>query len=207
VLGGGGLAAGVGPVTLKNTIVADNLSTIGAGDIAGTVTGSYNLIGTGGSGGLTNGSDGNIVLASLATLDLAPLGNYGGPTQTMALLPGSAAIGAGEGIGSINTDQRGASRVTSGQPDIGALQDQGYTVAVASGSPQGAVKSHAFADPLVAQLTEDFASSPLPGVTIDFSAPTTGATATLSAASEVTNASGQVSVTATAGATPSAPIP
>ncbi len=42
-----------------------------------------------------NGVHGNIVLTSLTDLGLAPLGNNGGPTQTMALLQGSPAIGAG----------------------------------------------------------------------------------------------------------------
>ena len=80
---------------------------------AADVSGSNNLIGTGGSGGLVNGVDGNIVLTSLTDLGLAPLGNYGGPTQTMALLPGSPAIGAGviadyPGTTTpITTDQRG----------------------------------------------------------------------------------------------------
>ena len=45
---------------------------------------------------------------------LAPLGDYGGPTQTMALLPGSPAIDAGNSDlvpAGITTDQRGDARV------------------------------------------------------------------------------------------------
>ena len=81
---------------LTDTIVAGN-TVSDASDIGGAsnVSGSDNLIGTGGSGGLVNGVDGNIVLTSLTDLGLAPLGNYGGPTQTIALLPGSPAFGAG----------------------------------------------------------------------------------------------------------------
>ena len=60
-----------------------------AGTAAGEVTGTYNLVGTGGSGGITGGLGGNIVLTTLADLGLAPLADYGGPTQTIALLPGS----------------------------------------------------------------------------------------------------------------------
>ena len=48
----------------------------GSGDIdknSGTVSGSCNLIGSGGSGGITNAIDGNIVRRSLADLDLGPL--------------------------------------------------------------------------------------------------------------------------------------
>jgi hypothetical protein len=38
---------------------------------------------------------------------LDPLQDNGGPTPTMALLPGSPAIGAGVSLGGITTDQRG----------------------------------------------------------------------------------------------------
>ena len=48
---------------------------------------------------------------------LAPLGNYGGPTQTMALLPGSPARNAATGS-TITSDQRGFPIV--GTPDLGA---------------------------------------------------------------------------------------
>ena len=91
------------------------------------------MIGTGGSGGLADGVDGNIVLTSLTGLGLAALGNYGGPTQTMALLPGSPAIGAGviadyPGTSTpITTDQRGLP-LDSPNPDIGAFQTQGSTL-------------------------------------------------------------------------------
>ncbi|MFI5459893.1 MAG: beta strand repeat-containing protein [Isosphaerales bacterium] len=192
--------------TLTDTIVAGNTgSTGGPSDIGGVqasqVTGSSNLIGTGGSGGIAGGSDGNIVLTSLTDLGLAPLGDYGGRTETMALLPGSAAIGAGTTASGITTDQRGASRPTSGPADIGAFQDQGYTVAVSSGSPQSTLVSQPFNASLVALLTEDFANAPLPGATIGFSAPSSGASATLSADSAVTDTSGLASVSATANAT------
>ena len=97
----------------------------GASDIGGdtSVTGTYNLIGTGGSGGLVNGQNGNIVLTSLTDLGLAPLGDYGGPTQTMALLPGSPAIGTG--IAVTRRHHRPARlRARLAQPDIGAFQSQ-----------------------------------------------------------------------------------
>ncbi len=65
---GGGLYAGTGSTTLDNTIVAQNTANTGANpapadDIAGTVSQSSanNLIGTGGAGGLTNGTSGNQV--------------------------------------------------------------------------------------------------------------------------------------------------
>ena len=105
-------------MTLTDTIVAGNTTPSGAAnDIddegLGETVSSYNVIGTGGSGGLVNKVNHNIVLTSLSTLGLAPLGNYGGPTQTMALLPGSMAIGAGLAANDAGTntpdtsDQRG----------------------------------------------------------------------------------------------------
>ncbi len=118
-----------GTVRLTDTIVAGNTSDNGAAsDVAntdpGNVTGSYNLIGTGGSGGFSNGQDGNIVLTSLAGLGLSTLGDYGGPTQTTALLPGSPAINAGGAVPGVTTDQRGVSRPQGRAPDIGAFELQ-----------------------------------------------------------------------------------
>ena len=60
------------------------------------------------------------MLTSLANLDLSPLGFFGGPTETMALLPGSAAIGKGATASGVTTDQRGLARGPA--IDIGAFQ-------------------------------------------------------------------------------------
>ncbi len=115
-------------VTLTDTIVAGNIDAASnpddiGGNSPGEVTGTYNLIGTGGSGAIQDGIQGNIVLSSLAGLGLAPLGNYGGPTATMALYVGSQAIGVGTEVPGITTDQRGYPLNTP-VPDIGAFQSQ-----------------------------------------------------------------------------------
>jgi hypothetical protein len=96
----------VSPTMLTNTIVAGN----SGGDISNSFySGTNNLIG------------GNPLLA--------PLGDYGGPTQTMALLPGSPALDAGiSGAGIPTTDQRGFGRV--GTMDIGAFERQAPTITV-----------------------------------------------------------------------------
>ena len=130
---GGGLVNTGGTANLYNTIVVDNFlgsSTSGsAGDIAGTVatTSAYNLIGIGGAGGLTNGVNGNQVGVSSATANLGVLANNGGPTETIALLPHSTAIGTGSssipGVTVPTTDQRGVTR-PAGSIDIGAYQTQ-----------------------------------------------------------------------------------
>jgi hypothetical protein len=123
--GGGGIMSLGHSLVLTNTIVAGNVAKAGPDDITvdgGSVSGSYDLIGTGGSGGLRNGDNGNKV--GVANPGLAPLANNGGPTRTMALLPGSPAIGAGTaGAGIPTTDQRGEPRI--GRVDIGAFQSQG----------------------------------------------------------------------------------
>jgi len=117
-----------GTADLTDMIVAGNTSSSGPNDIGGSVSdGIHNLVGAGGSGGLANGVDGNIVLTSLTDLGLAPLGNYGGPTQTIALLPGSPALGAGISVSGVTTDQRGEP-LDSPNPDIGAFQSKDSTL-------------------------------------------------------------------------------
>jgi hypothetical protein len=86
---------------------------------------SYNLVGTGGSGGLVNGSNHNQV--GVANPGLGTLASNGGPTQTVALLAGSPAIDAGDDsvLGpplSLTTDQRGLARLAGSHVDIGAFE-------------------------------------------------------------------------------------
>ena len=95
------------------------------GDCASPVTGTYNLIGTGGSGGIAGGSDHNIVLTSLSALGLAPLGNYGGPDPDHGPPARQRRHRHGHPADSrhdhpITTDQRGLIR--GSMVDIGAVQ-------------------------------------------------------------------------------------
>ncbi len=127
ILDSGGVNSG-SEMRIYDTIVAGNITengTVAPNDIgvgAGiTVSGACNLIGPGGSGGLVDGDDGNIILSSTAGLDLAPLANNGGLTQTMALQKGSPAIEAGEPFSGLTSDQRG-DPLDSPYPDIGAYQ-------------------------------------------------------------------------------------
>ena len=142
---GGGIYNNGELFSLRNTIVAGNFDNPGSGgtgtkhpDISGNVQGNaYNLISdlTGASGTIGTGSD----LAG-APANLGPLAFNGGPTQTHALLAGSAAINAGltvlvgtdlgDSDGDGNTeepipyDQRGPgySRVSGSSVDIGAFE-------------------------------------------------------------------------------------
>jgi hypothetical protein len=123
---GGGMQGAA--YTLYDTIVAGNTAA-SAPDVSGTVNSSsaYNLIGNGsGVSGITNGTNGNQVGTATSPINplLAALGNYGGPTPTMALLPGSPALAAGSVAvdGGATTDQRGQPRVVGGAIDIGACE-------------------------------------------------------------------------------------
>jgi CSLREA domain-containing protein len=132
-------------VKLRNSIVAGNTVAGNPSDIQGSIqidtSSSFNLIGTGGSGGLVNGVNGNQV--GVADAKLGPLANNGGPTQTHALLSGSPALDAGDNCvtqsthcGDVNlaqllTDQRGFNRIIDGPDadttatvDIGAFEGQ-----------------------------------------------------------------------------------
>jgi hypothetical protein len=124
-----------GLVNLANTIVAGNTAD-GPQDIDGPVeaTSSHNLIGVvTGLTGISNGVDGNMIGTADAPIDpmLGPLQDNGGPTWTMAPLPGSPAIDAGDNSlipAGVAFDQRGPGfqRIVNGTVDIGAVEWQPY---------------------------------------------------------------------------------
>ena len=142
----GGLITSGAAATLENSIIAVNTAGGVAGDISaingGSVspTSGHNLVGTGGSGGLLNGVDGNQV--GVADPGLGPLASNGGPTQTMALLSGSPAIDAGSDTLAValssgqplTNDQRGPTfaRIFNGTADIGAYELQPALVVAVS---------------------------------------------------------------------------
>jgi hypothetical protein len=209
---GGGIAANygiyayAGTTTLRNTLVARNTLSDGVtpSDISGVVdtTNSWNnLIGTGGSGGLADGVQGNQV--GVSDPGLAPLGDYGGPTQTMALLPGSPAIDAGRNafVAPGDTDQRGLPRIAGGTMDIGAFESQGFTITPTSGNHQSATINVAFAQPLTVTVKPNNAGEPVVGGQVTFTAPASGASASLPGAPAKIGADGQASVTASANGT------
>jgi Fe-S cluster assembly iron-binding protein IscA len=109
-LDGGGIYISGGTVSLANTIVAGNAAPNGP-EIYST-------------GPTVTDKGGNITSAT--GVSLAPLGNYGGPTQTMIPLPGSTAICAGTASNwnalSPSVDQRG---VTTSDPNCATQVDSG----------------------------------------------------------------------------------
>ncbi len=149
---GGGIYIFGGTVNVKSTIVALNSvtgSSVMAGpDVIGTFTSQgYNLIGKrDGSTGFTNGSMQDQIGSIAMPIDplLGPLANNGGPTQTMALLPGSPALDKGISNG-LPTDQRGFARTLDfpaisnaaggDGTDIGAVEGVASMLAVQVGDP------------------------------------------------------------------------
>jgi hypothetical protein len=139
----------------------------------------------------TNGQNGNIVGPNAL---LAPLGNYGGPTQTTPPLPGSPAICAGlvaDIPPGITTDQRGFPRTTtygSNPPcvDSGSVQAN-YSVAFSTQPPATVAADSNFTAAL--QLSESGSPFPVAGVAIPLSLGT-GNNGALSGNSASTAASG-----------------
>jgi predicted outer membrane repeat protein len=156
---GGGVATAVFPsisnpdaTTLKNTIVAGNHSVVPPygipveDDVAGPIQTEFsNLIQStagatitaapGAAGpGLTI-SIGSHSLRDIYGVDprLGPLQDNGGPTQTMALGPGSPAIGAGDPTSAPRIDQRGLTRAGGGFDD--SAIDIGAYATQTTGSP------------------------------------------------------------------------
>jgi hypothetical protein len=145
---GSGPANGITPasamgatVSLFNTILANSVTATSdlaqhtTGDSPPTVTinATTSLIQTGFAA--INGT--NTTNSTGQSPNLAALASNGGPTQTMALLPGSPAIDAGSNAAipaGVTTDQRGLGhpRILNGTVDIGAFESKINPVIVLS---------------------------------------------------------------------------
>jgi hypothetical protein len=128
---------------------------------------------------------------------LGPLADNGGPTQTMALLPGSPAVDAGVAVPGVTTDQRGVPRPQGAAPDIGAFESRGFTLAVVGGGDQQAPPGTAFPAPLVVAVSSPF-GEPVAGGRVTFTAPPTGPSANFGGNPAPLDASGHARVNATA---------
>jgi len=147
---------------LDNTIVAGNTASQ-SHDVYGYFTANHCLIQD--TTDVWIAPEGNI-LGQPAVL--GPLGNYGGPTQTLPLLPGSPAIDSGSNSlvpAGVIYDQRGPehARIVSGTVDIGAFEvgSSSFVVDPASGFCGGTTT-------ISATLTVD--TVPVAGQEITFSA-------------------------------------
>ncbi|MEZ0299942.1 MAG: choice-of-anchor Q domain-containing protein [Candidatus Methylacidiphilales bacterium] len=135
--------------TLGNSILSGNIG-YDWSRLAGTFhDNGYNIVGN--YAAVTAPPIASTTRTGITNPGLAALGNYGGPTQTMALLPGSAALNSGNPALVGTFDQRGVQR-SDGNPDIGAYESRGFAYIVAGGNNQSAVIGTAFAQPLVVSL-------------------------------------------------------
>lgn len=108
----------LGRMTLRNSVIAGNTVDGAPADCKrafATITSQGNNIDGDGSCRLTAAGD----LPSRAPLT-GPLADNGGPTDTVALLPGSPALDAADGCPA--TDQRGVTRPQGAACDIGAFE-------------------------------------------------------------------------------------
>ncbi|MGC2503405.1 MAG: Ig-like domain repeat protein [Silvibacterium sp.] len=137
---GGGIFSDNGPLVVSDSTFSGNTAAgnFGGGvyNQAGTANSSYNVFWKNLANGGEDDCDGCTSNDNATDADpmLASLGNYGGPTQTMLPLPGSAAICTGQKSlaldtngNPLTTDQRGlalgvSSYCSSGTVDAGAVQ-------------------------------------------------------------------------------------
>jgi predicted outer membrane repeat protein len=128
--GGGGIYAGHGTtVELRNSIVSGNTATPGqpGPDCYGTVQSQgYNIVSDLTDCTIAGTPTGNVTGVGAG---LAPLADNGGPTKTVALLPGSPALDGGDPAGctdqngaALTTDQRGIARPQGMACDSGAYE-------------------------------------------------------------------------------------
>ncbi|HEY1646661.1 MAG TPA: Ig-like domain repeat protein [Terracidiphilus sp.] len=180
---GGGIEEGGGSsLTLANSIVAGNSANSRYADV-----GAVSFTNNGGNQASNSTSTTSTINASLA-----PLGSYGGPTQTMLPLPGSPAICAGAlgNVGSVTADQRGDARTTNYGAttcvDAGAVETV-YSLTFTQ-QPGDEATATALAPAPIVQLDESGTPIALSGVSISMSA----AAGTLSGTTtESTAANGQ----------------
>ena len=117
--------------TLVNTLIAFNTDTTGAErncnrrDLTTSLTsnGGNLLSDDGRNCAMYLTGPGDRLMADPG-LDPGGLADHGGPTQTILLVPGSAAIDTGESAGCPATDQRGMARPANGACDVGAVEMQ-----------------------------------------------------------------------------------
>jgi hypothetical protein len=201
------------PINIKNTIVAGNGGP-NTSDVNGACNSQgNNLIGrSDGSTGFSNGVNGDQVGTNAGPLNpmLAPLGDYGGATQTHLLLSGSSAINAGSNANlpqdtldldkdgdtaeTLPFDQRGFPRVVNTIVDIGAVEvgTLNYVVIATAGSGQSATINTQFATQLKVTVTES--GNPLSGIPVTFTAPASGASGTFSGSATVITDAGGVAL-------------
>jgi CSLREA domain-containing protein len=173
--GGGGIAnltGGVGTtstVNIKNSIVGNNTAPVFItfrGDCANSSI--FNATGVNFD---TDGGCPGFTQVTSAQLNLGPLANNGGPTQTHALLSGSVAIDAApdctlvDGTTPVTQDQRGVARPQGAACDVGAYEAVVVTLTIAgAGTGSGTVTGTGISCTIsIGSTSGDCSESALPG--------------------------------------------
>ncbi|MBA4373853.1 MAG: hypothetical protein C0402_13460 [Thermodesulfovibrio sp.] len=167
---GGAMYNSASSPVVKNSILWGNTAPAGAQirTVSGTPSFTYSVV----QGGCPTGS----TCSSVFDADplLVTLGSYGGFTQTIPLLPGSAAIDAGDDAFCPAADQRDIARPQGAQCDIGAFESRGFTLNKTGGDSQIAVINTVFSSPLLLAVTSAF-GEPVNGGKVIFNSPAAGA--------------------------------
>ena len=169
---GGNIYADATNFYTTNSIIAGGVvSSSGVGpDIWGNIYSlGYNLV--------QNITGGNFYNANGDTVsvnpNLFPLGNYGGNFLTFLPQPNSPALDAGyTPYAYSNNDERGNKRVVNGLVDMGAVETNYKSTALA-GTPQSSPVNTRFLTTLQGKVTES--GNPIAGVNMMFTAPSQGA--------------------------------
>jgi len=175
---GGGIAQASYTLYLFNTLIANNDNGGDCHSILATISADHSLVEDPCSCYLVNGENGNIIGVDPL---LSSLGDYGGPSdgsgqaiQTLAPLPGSPALNAGNDATCLPTDQRGVARPQGGACDMGAFESQGFTLTVSRGDAQIAAIHTLFPQPLGLTVTASL-SEPVAGGWVVLTGPDSGA--------------------------------
>ena len=162
----GGAILSYGSVTVTNSVISGNSSgSLGAGmfNVGGTLNANYNVF----YNNLENGISGDDCRSCSSNTNeittnpnLAPLGSYGGPKQTMLPLPASGAICSASSAlipSGVTADQRGFGLVSTycpaGSVDSGAVQTN-YALAFSTEPPANVIPTVTLTPNPVVQLTE-----------------------------------------------------
>ena len=187
---GGGIYNNGGTTTLANSTVSGNSTANNVGGISnfGTVNATGSIVAgntapdVGGFGFTADAT--NVTSVDAPTLKLAPLGNYGGPTQTQPPLPGSPALdkyaAASGACNGQSTDQRGLSRPLMGTNcDAGAVESRGFVFSLPGGGNQRTGVGTAFPTALTVTVTGNTVTGsirePVDGGIVAFTGPMAGA--------------------------------
>lgn len=201
--GGGGINNEGGTVTVTNSIISNNPTGNNCNDHYGVSLGIF----TSGTNNLSDDSSCSKFSTISSSILLGALGNYGGSTQTIPLLPGSSAIDKGttsicNGSPVSGLDQRGITRPALAC-DLGAFESQGFTLTKTGGDNQSTTINTAFTNPLTLTVASAF-SEPVDGGMVTFTGPASGAS-TNPLTSTATISGGAISKAVTANGTAGGP--